>query len=93
MQRSVKPLITEKVCYKVGLIKVRATQAYCPNCNFNIPVVAESYGPKFCSNCGNPLDWNGIHINKDQFLGYVDEEAVSAETVSRCVLNEYAKEG
>ena len=93
MAKPVKPLITEKVCYKVGLIKVRSTHAYCPRCNSSIPAVENGYGVNFCSNCGQSLDWMGIHINRDQFLGYVDEDTVATETVGRCILNEYAKEG
>lgn len=80
-----KPLISTRVCYKVGLIKVRSTQAHCPVCSKLIDLNTNNVY-NYCPNCGQHLDWTGIHINKDEFLGYVDEVEIPAVTVPRSIL-------
>ena len=84
-QNHPKPLISTRVCYKVGLIKVRATQAHCPVCSKPIDV-SNNIVYYYCANCGQHLDWTGIHINKDEFLGYVDESEFPTVTVPRSIL-------
>lgn len=83
--KAVKPLMSECVRYKVGLIRVRTPQAHCPRCSFNL-FISPEYTPDFCSNCGQSLEWLGIHINKDQFLGYVDDEVIAPELVNKAVV-------
>ena len=76
-----KPLISTKVCYKVGLIKVRTVQAHCPACGEPIDNIRKF--PSYCCWCSQKLNWNNIHIAKDEFLGYVDEDLIPTEQVSR----------
>lgn len=76
-----KPLISTKVCYKVGLIKVRAVQAHCPACGESIDNIRKF--PSYCCWCSQKLDWTHIHIAKDEFLGYVDEDLIPTEQISR----------
>ena len=76
-----KPLISTKVCYKVGLIKVRAVQAHCPACGEPIDNIRKF--PNYCCWCSQKLSWNNIHIAKDEFLGYVDEDLIPTEQIPR----------
>lgn len=67
--------IAERTAYnKFGMCRVKVTQHRCPTCN-SVLSAGPNYQPNNCSECGQPLSFEGIDLDPhEEFLYYVNPE-------------------
>lgn len=65
-----QPKMTREEYLKYGFVRTITTMAYCPTCNAAINA-GSRYMPKFCSDCGQALDWSNAEWIPDETVGYV----------------------
>ena len=57
--KSHKPLTCTKTRQEVKLVQVKKQLIFCSSCNSEI-YASQSYQPKFCAQCGAPIDWKNF---------------------------------
>ena len=57
---------------KFGFVKTRTQRFRCPSCG-DILCAGPNYQPKFCSECGQRLNFDGVVYTEEEFLGYDDD--------------------
>ena len=67
-----KPVAESFEYLKFGFVKTKAVRYRCPACN-DILCAGPNYQPKFCGECGQKLDFDGVVYADEEFLGYDDE--------------------
>ena len=75
---AVQPQVTYMEYLKYGFCKTRCQTFFCPSCGSYLNA-GPDYQPKFCSECGQGLDFTGIAYEDDVFLGFEhqDKEALA----------------
>lgn len=65
----VKPASKVETYLKYGFVIVETEHHYCPRCK-RILNAGPNYQPKYCSECGQKVKFDGIEWKKEKELGY-----------------------
>lgn len=66
-----KPVVRTEVYRKYGFTYVEHKPCYCPRCN-HVLNAGPNFQPKYCSECGQKIDFSGVKWEKEKVLGYAE---------------------
>lgn len=66
-----KPVVRTEVYRKYGFTYVEHKPCYCPRCN-HVLNAGPNFQPKYCSECGQKIDFSGVKWEEEKVLGYVE---------------------
>ena len=75
-----KPVVKTRVYKRYGLVCVEYKPCYCPRCR-NILNAGPNYQPKYCSECGQKIDFSEVKWEEERIL----------EHAERSLTNEYER--
>ncbi len=68
-----KPIVRKEIYLKYGFVKTEHTSYHCPRCSKTLNA-GPNFQPKYCWQCGQRIDFNGIEWEKEKVLRYVNQE-------------------
>lgn len=66
-----KPTLERKTYLKYGFVIMEHEACFCPGCG-HILNAGPGYQPKYCSECGQKINFTGIAWTEDKHLGFAD---------------------
>jgi hypothetical protein len=79
-----KPIAETYEYLKFGFVKTKSQRFRCPACG-DILNAGPNYQPKFCGECGQKVDFEGVVYADEEFIGYDDDafrKIVSKEAIA-----------
>ncbi|WP_283682724.1 hypothetical protein [Parablautia sp. Marseille-Q6255] len=66
-----KPIVKSQIYLKYGFVRTEEKACYCPKCG-NILNAGPNYQPKYCSECGQKINFSKMIWGEEKALGYVE---------------------
>lgn len=66
-----KPISRMGTYHKYGFVLTLHHYCCCPRCE-NVLTVGPNYQPKYCSECGQRIDFSDVKWQEEKQLGYVE---------------------
>lgn len=70
---ALNPIVKVQRYLKYGFVITELQQCVCPICRKALDA-GPNYQPKYCSECGQKLDFTGIEWKPEKEIGYIDRE-------------------
>lgn len=69
--RTRKPILEKQTYLKYGFVIMEHDVCLCPRCG-DILNAGPGYQPKYCSECGQKINFTGVQWKKDKQLGFAE---------------------
>lgn len=76
--KALKPTMKVQRYLKYGFVLTETQQCVCPKCKMVLNA-GPNYQPKYCSECGQKLDFAGIKWKPEKEIGYMRENGNGEE--------------
>jgi len=74
-KRKARKPIARKITYlELGFVITEHENQYCPRCN-HILNAGPNYQPRYCSQCGQKINFSGVEWKGDRQLGYAERSS------------------
>lgn len=71
---------------KYGFVIMECEHYYCPKCGFALNA-GPNYQPKYCSECGQKIDFSGVKWKEEKELGYAQRNLLDqSESGNRALI-------